>query len=104
EFRDRFFRTGDDVKDMLDVESLGVMPLIENNVEDPTLVDPGNPRSIARGGKTTTYVEEHPLSAFAETLRSAKIAIDISASDQRCKVIGVVSSLPGEGKSTTAIN
>ncbi|MGO7646061.1 hypothetical protein ACC709_37285, partial [Rhizobium ruizarguesonis] len=24
-----------------------------------------------------TYVEEHPLSAFAETLRSAKIAIDI---------------------------
>ncbi|OWO95284.1 chromosome partitioning protein ParA [Rhizobium esperanzae] len=104
EFRDRFFRTGDDVKDMLDVESLGVMPLIENNVDDPTLVDPGNPRSIARGGKTTTYVEEHPLSAFAETLRSAKIAIDISASDQRCKVIGVVSSLPGEGKSTTAIN
>ncbi|SCB61639.1 succinoglycan biosynthesis transport protein ExoP [Rhizobium aethiopicum] len=104
EFRDRFFRTGDDVRDMLDVESLGVMPLIENNVEDPTLVDPGNPRSIARGGKTTTYVEEHPLSAFAETLRSAKIAIDISASDQRCKVIGVVSSLPGEGKSTTAIN
>ena len=104
EFRDRFFRTGDDVKDMLDVESLGVMPLIENNVEDPTLVDPGNPRSIARGGKTTTYVEEHPLSAFAETLRSAKIAIDISAADQRCKVIGVVSSLPGEGKSTTAIN
>ncbi|MBX4888195.1 polysaccharide biosynthesis tyrosine autokinase [Rhizobium bangladeshense] len=104
EFRDRFFRTGDDVRDMLDVESLGVMPLIENNVEDPTLVDPGNPRSIARGGKTTTYVEEHPLSAFAETLRSAKIAIDISASDQRCKVIGMVSSLPGEGKSTTAIN
>ncbi|AIC28581.1 succinoglycan biosynthesis transport protein exoP [Rhizobium etli bv. mimosae str. IE4771] len=104
EFRDRFFRTGDDVRDMLDVESLGVMPLIENNVEDPTLVDPGNPRSIARGGKTTTYVEEHPLSAFAETLRSAKIAIDLSASDQRCKVIGVVSSLPGEGKSTTAIN
>ncbi|MBX5012464.1 polysaccharide biosynthesis tyrosine autokinase [Rhizobium lentis] len=104
EFRDRFFRTGDDVRDMLDIESLGVMPLIENNVDDPTLVDPGNPRSIARGGKTTTYVEEHPLSAFAETLRSAKIAIDISASDQRCKVIGVVSSLPGEGKSTTAIN
>ncbi len=104
EFRDRYFRNGDDVREMLDIEYLGIMPIIENNVEDATLSDPANSRSIAKGSAAATYAEMHPLSAFAETLRNAKLSIDVSATSQRCKVVGIVSSLPGEGKSTTSIN
>jgi succinoglycan biosynthesis transport protein ExoP len=44
------------------------------------------------------------LSPFAETLRSAKIAADLRFSDKPCKVIGIVSSLPAEGKSAISIN
>ncbi|MBO3762228.1 polysaccharide biosynthesis tyrosine autokinase [Ciceribacter sp. L1K22] len=106
EFRDRFFRTGDQVRRELGVEFLGTAPLAQSmeartadNLQD-------HPRHIRHVNSVTSYVLEHPLSMFAETLRSAKIAVDLSGPSQSetAKVIGVVSSLPGEGKSTVAIN
>lgn len=44
-----------------------------------------------------------PLSSFAETLRSAKVEVDLQINAGR-KVIGIVSVMPGEGKTTTAKN
>jgi succinoglycan biosynthesis transport protein ExoP len=41
---------------------------------------------------------------YAETLRSAKIAFDVVMEGQGSRVIGVISVLPGEGKSTVAAN
>jgi succinoglycan biosynthesis transport protein ExoP len=41
-----------------------------------------------------------PLSAFAEAFRSIKVAADIS----RSHVIGITSTVPGEGKSTVSSN
>lgn len=51
----------------------------------------------------SSFALEHPSSAFAETLRSARIAADVHI-DRAHKVIGIVSMLPGEGKSTIAMN
>jgi polysaccharide biosynthesis transport protein len=45
-------------------------------------------------------VIDKPLSAFAEAFRSIKVAADISGS----RVIGITSTVPGEGKSTVASN
>lgn len=45
-------------------------------------------------------VVEEPLSAFAEAFRSVKVAADISGS----RVIGITSTVPGEGKSTISSN
>jgi succinoglycan biosynthesis transport protein ExoP len=45
-----------------------------------------------------------PSSSFAETLRNAKLAADVVLHDKACKVIGFVSVLPDEGKSTVAAN
>jgi polysaccharide biosynthesis transport protein len=45
-------------------------------------------------------VIDEPLSAFAEAFRSIKVAADISGS----RVIGITSTVPGEGKSTVASN
>lgn len=50
------------------------------------------------------WVVDEPLSAFAEGFRSVKMAADIAGSIRNNKVIGVTSSLPGEGKSTVSSN
>lgn len=47
---------------------------------------------------------DHPYSIYAETLRSVRLASDVLLQETPCRVIGVVSALPGEGKSTVASN
>jgi succinoglycan biosynthesis transport protein ExoP len=102
EFRDRFFRTGDQVRDLLSLEYLGHVPLVDaKDLGQP--VQPESPRGI-NGGGITHYVVDHSLSAFAETLRSAKIALDMQSPGKTTRVVGVISSLPSEGKSTIAVN
>jgi succinoglycan biosynthesis transport protein ExoP len=44
-----------------------------------------------------------PFSSFAESIRAVKLAIDLAASDNGEKIIGVTSSLPNEGKSTISL-
>jgi len=45
-----------------------------------------------------------PFSRFTDIIRSIKVAADMSTSADDSCVIGVVSALPGEGKSTVAAN
>jgi polysaccharide biosynthesis transport protein len=54
--------------------------------------------------KTGEYVLNWPFSRFAQTLRSIWARINIAQRESGAKVIGVVSSNPGEGKTTIAIN
>lgn len=49
------------------------------------------------------YSIDHPLSSFSETLRTIKVAADLNLGG-RSKIIGVISALPNEGKSTVAKN
>jgi len=44
-----------------------------------------------------------PLSQFSEAVRSMRIGLELSRSEQAPKVILITSSLPGEGKSTAAM-
>jgi capsular exopolysaccharide synthesis family protein len=43
-----------------------------------------------------------PLSRFAESIRSIKLAIDLNPTKTSNKVVGITSALPNEGKSTIA--
>jgi succinoglycan biosynthesis transport protein ExoP len=45
-----------------------------------------------------------PLSRFTESVRSVKTSIDIAALTRSIKVIGILSSVPNEGKSTISAN
>jgi succinoglycan biosynthesis transport protein ExoP len=54
--------------------------------------------------KIMRQVADDPLSAFAEAIRSIKISVDLSVSRKDSKVVGIISTLPGEGKSTLASN
>ncbi|KAA0679842.1 chromosome partitioning protein ParA, partial [Neorhizobium sp. P12A] len=102
EFRDRFFRTGEQVRATLNLEYLGITPLLPATAADGAAAQ--EPAGLRHAHGVASYVVDHPLSVFAETMRSAKIAIDLDGNERRSKLIGVVSSLPGEGKSTVATN
>jgi succinoglycan biosynthesis transport protein ExoP len=52
------------------------------------------------GGAFRKIAEVAPFSATAEALRYVKVAIDLNSTNG--KVIGIVSALPGEGKTTVA--
>jgi succinoglycan biosynthesis transport protein ExoP len=105
EYRDRVFRVASHVRDELGLEFLGMLQAVDAPVtfksekgenQDPRQIHPTN--SVQR------YSIDHPLSSFSETLRSAKVAVDLALGDRRPKVVGVISVLPNEGKSTVAKN
>ncbi|WP_374754513.1 polysaccharide biosynthesis tyrosine autokinase [Aureimonas sp. AU4] len=108
EFRDRFFRTADQVSENLGLECLGLITRVPNQrtqKRSPAELEAMEAqRLIRRSSSVSRYVLDHPLSSFAETLRSVKIAADLTIEEPRGKIIGVVSVLPGEGKSTVSAN
>ena len=112
EFRERFFRLEEDVRSILGHKSLGYLPFVGKVPKTFW----GKGHSHSRKGsdiaaesdvplsRMTRIAVEAPRSAFAETLRNAKLASDVILQGRPNRVIGVVSALPGEGKSTIAAN
>lgn len=96
EFRDRFFRVGEQVRDGLGLEYLGAIPLVKR-------FRGRDSEGVSEQSQIAGFVLQHPMSPFAETLRSTRIAIDLHVNKAQ-RVVGVVSALPGEGKSTVAVN
>ncbi|RWN01631.1 MAG: polysaccharide biosynthesis tyrosine autokinase [Mesorhizobium sp.] len=111
EFRERFFRTGEDVRDRVGLKFLGYLPIIGSKVAKDDKRDDGQADiktaqslSAAERRARMRVSIDAPASMFSETLRSAKIAFDVVMEGQGSRVIGVISVLPGEGKSTVAAN
>jgi capsular exopolysaccharide synthesis family protein len=80
--------TGDDIEQRLGVRYLGSIPALDS-------VSKGS------GNKPMTAILEDPKSAFAESFRSLRASIAMNTT--RAQVIAITSSLPEEGKTTTAI-
>ncbi|TIT98373.1 MAG: chain-length determining protein, partial [Mesorhizobium sp.] len=110
EFNERFFRTGEDIRDRVGLKFLGYLPTIGGGKAKES-----KPDDLPADGKVTSLSAaekrarmrvslDAPASMFAETLRNAKIAFDVVMEDKGSRVIGVISVLPGEGKSTVAAN
>ena len=116
EFRERFFRTSEDVSSALGLKFLGHLPLLGTSAapkrrfglgahkrpEEEPFAAPVPEGALVPG--MMRHAVDMPASSFAETLRNAKIAADISLPGGGCKVIGFVSVLPHEGKTTAAAN
>lgn len=66
----------------------------------PEIEDPKERESLAAG----EYVLDEPYSRFAQAVRAIGTTITIAQRATQSKVICVVSSNPGEGKTTTAMN
>ncbi|WP_313199132.1 polysaccharide biosynthesis tyrosine autokinase [Rhizobium sp.] len=103
EFRDRFFRVGEQVRDVLGMEYLGAIPLVKRTKQQETS-ERLSRSALSTNNSIASFAVQHPLSPFAETLRSARIAIDLHVLNKPKKTVGVISALPGEGKSTVAVN
>jgi polysaccharide biosynthesis transport protein len=68
------------------------------------LLVPSRPALKARGGDLSRKVLDDPFSHFSEGLRSVKTTLDILALGHSMKCIGIISAIPGEGKSTISVN
>jgi succinoglycan biosynthesis transport protein ExoP len=106
EFKDRFVRTVDHLRTGVGLEYLGMVPLVDaKTAAKPGQGGPLVPNRVAPlEGSLYNYVVEHRRSQFAETLRSAKVAADLALADSKSKVLGMVSLLPEEGKTTLSYN
>ena len=126
---DRTVRRPRDLEERLHLECLGLVPLIasgkqQNQMgeglklfgkymgqgikffgtsEQPALV-PAKANPVEVRPDLTYKVLDDPFSHFSEGLRSVKTALDIMALTRPVQCIGIISALPGEGKSTVAIN
>ena len=86
---DTGFRTTQQVEQTLGLPVLGTVPEL---------------RDSRKGSKAADRVLKKPMSAFAESIRGIQLGIALSNVDAEPKVIIVSSSVPGEGKTTVAIN
>ncbi|RUY57343.1 Wzz/FepE/Etk N-terminal domain-containing protein, partial [Mesorhizobium sp. M7A.F.Ca.CA.001.05.1.1] len=98
EFNERFFRTGEDVRDRVNLKFLGYLPTIGGKLgkeEKPgeTQVDAKTTQSLSSAEKRARMRVsiDSPASMFSETLRSAKIAFDVVMEGQGSRVIGIIS-------------
>jgi succinoglycan biosynthesis transport protein ExoP len=84
-------RSMDQVRSQLKVHPLGMVPSL------------GGVRRTT-GARPEHEVIDHPLSAYAEAIRTIHTNLMLSDVDQRPRVVLVTSALPGEGKSTMAMS
>src|SRR5882757_777479 len=94
ELLSQVIRTPAEIENEINLACVGTLPDIPDDGK-------GNPLLPAR---MSLYAIDHPFSRFAETLRSAKTAIDVARMTKDVSVVGVLSSLPKEGKTTVAAN
>ncbi len=109
EMREGAFRIGEDIQRKLGLRFLGYLPHIAGKklpADVPHAEDhQQTPDEQGIGFRQMMrYAVDSPRSSFAETLRNARLACDIVLQGKKPRVIGVVSCLPGEGKSTVAAN
>lgn len=103
EFRDRFVRTVDHLRQGAGLAYLGTVPLIEGEPSGKAqTAAPGT--GLALDGTLLGHAVARPGSQFAETLRSTRVAVDLALAERASRVIGMVSLLPEEGKTTLSAN
>jgi polysaccharide biosynthesis transport protein len=118
EWREKGFHSVEQVR-QLGLEFLGILPRVTKmgsaktdagpNRDEPANDGAGdasraNPNFISVVGGVYSYSLLLPRSGFAETLRATKLAADVRAVGSQSKIIGVISALPGEGKSVFSKN
>jgi polysaccharide biosynthesis transport protein len=117
---DRVFRSGQQVEKLLRTRCLGLAPSFATNRARPSaehgeggayalsrkvpVESKAGRRLISSQRGPATTVIDAPFSRFADELHAVKLAADVSGSIGSSKVIGITSTIPGEGKSTIAVN
>ena len=103
ESMDKAMRTPDQVKALLGYACLGLFPKEEISTVPSHVFDLVAEKFRFLDTRKTMAVD-HPFSVFAETIRKTRIYVDRRKSKRDCRIVGVISCFPDEGKSTVAAN
>ena len=87
EFMDSGFRSMTQIESMTGAPALGLMPIVKTGGQEPHQV-----------------VMSKPNSAYGEAVRSLRTALLLSSADRPPRTVCVTSSLPDEGKTSTALS
>lgn len=91
EFLDGGVSKRSDIERRLGARYLGAVPDLDSTLDGMRATE--NPED---------YIVAHPMSAFAEALRSLRTSVTLRG-NRRPRVIAITSALPREGKTTTAV-
>jgi capsular exopolysaccharide synthesis family protein len=114
QFDTRIF-TPEDVRDWVGTHNIAVMPLFSHSNGKQLQIPPpkqvGGEIAVASGSASVrklpagvSFLLDRPHSPEAEALRSLHTSVMLSRPGNPPQVLLVVSSLPGEGKTTVAVN
>ncbi len=88
DYLDSTFKGAEDVEDKLGLSMLGMVPLVKTKKKDDSPI----------------YFLDSNQNGYAEAMRTVRTSVVLSGIDKPHKVIMLTSSVPSEGKSTSAIN
>jgi polysaccharide biosynthesis transport protein len=101
---DPLFRTPDSLESFTGLRCIATVPRMRSashkGLSAPSL--PARRNLLCPG--PLSHVIAAPFSAFAEGIRSMKVAIDLAQEGKGPLIVGVTSSVPNEGKTTLAAN
>ncbi|MDB5610866.1 MAG: Protein-tyrosine kinase [Bradyrhizobium sp.] len=106
---DRVFRTSAQIEATLHLPCLSLVPLLRDPEQKKLPYRAAvhadkevGQRTLSRSSGMYWAATAMPLSRFAESIRSIKLAIDLNPTKTSNKIVGITSALPNEGKSTVA--
>ena len=109
EMMDRVFRTSAQIEATLQLPCLSLVPLLKDTEQkkpSPRAAIQADTefgqRTLSRSSGMYWAATTMPLSRFAESIRSIRLAIDLNPTNTSNKIVGITSALPNEGKSTIA--
>jgi capsular exopolysaccharide synthesis family protein len=107
EYLDDTVHSTDDVEKFLRLPALAVIPAMGSGATRRRLLSSANAlqkRNGSNGGNPELLLNLTGRSALAESYRQLRTSILLSTAGRAPKTLLVTSSLPGEGKTTTAVN
>src|ERR1051326_2945156 len=107
EYLDDSIHSTDDVEKFLRLPALAVIPSMSGSVTRRRLLSPATAlqkRNGNNGGNPELLLNVNGRSALAESYRQLRTSVLLSTAGRAPKTLLITSSLPGEGKTTTAVN
>ncbi len=109
---DRVFRETAQIESILQMNCLATLPTVKPNSRgDGRAKSTASPASSSKSFNAVNaddpvlnFSVDSPLSQFTEALRSVKVAVDLNGILQTKKIIGFISTIPNEGKTTVSTN
>jgi capsular exopolysaccharide synthesis family protein len=105
EYLDDTIRTTEEVENLLRLPALAAIPTIDAMPKRRLLLVGGNaPEDEETRGTSELLINNDPRSSLAEAYRQLRTSILLSTAGHAPKSLLITSSLPAEGKTTTAVN